>query len=1315
MRVVMRYLILVGFFFMLGFMYEYHLPKFETWLIVKIEDYSSKNLPLRIFPSSVKVTAWPIGLRVENIRALPKGPLAKNLAPIKVSSFQLRLRPQSLLTGDFKLSEIVIIKPEITLIATADQAPPIEKTPPSLNLQELLSIPLQKVSIEEGTLQIKSDDAGFLVRMDQFNLSAENRNESIFLDIDAPKVFIKKLKQAGDATAISIDGAVLMAERELLIRGIKINEGKSFVIASGSLKGNIETQRFTDISLKTRAHIEIAKALETLKTLYKKLELPDIRGKLDTEIIYSKSDTSPESISAAIETESLQVNKFKIGSILGKLEYVADTIQMKDLKIRNPAGQIQISNAALNLKDDMRFKGRLSLNDLELRQFLIQLSVGETPLHLLLTGALPCDGQIKPEFTINCEGKIYGHDFWVKNSSGKNIIAIDSLALDGQVGVNMKAVTAQAKLEVGKSQGEAHGVIDYQNGFDIKYSTPQLDFKDIKDLANLKIEGRGAIQGNVAGNGKAAKFNLKLKGQDIWFEDYWLGRVTSEIAYQSGMLNFKNVEGMLNATQYFANIGVDLLKDRIKVDGRLGFAEARDIQNAFSRRVQLPFEIFGNATAKLTVEGPFEFNQLTYDLDASMFRGSVGTEFFDEAKFHVISNKGHVKSHNIYLRKGSGVATMSGEGHPSGQIDTKITGRGFRLEDISTLNQTDSAVVGNINFDMTMKGYVLTPDTEIKGTITETQLGRELVPNSNFVFNLTRNQFSGEAGFLDNKVWIDFAYPFDLNTPFRFKAKTNSWNFAPLFSLISKDVSVREFDTAITADIDLQAKTGGFWNSTGRIQIPTFRIRRGNLELYNPQTPTVLFDNGKMDIKNFLLQGDNTFLKVEAENSTKNDFNMSLNGKIEMSLLAFLTPFFSDLRGILSIAGQLDGSAEQPKMIGSAFIEKGYAKLKEFVHPFENIKADFLFNQQRIVVNSIQSTFAGGEAFADGSIEIKGLRKFITDIRGRFDRVNLHVPKDFNTQGSGDFRITGEWFPYLLSGTYRITGGTITKAFGDDAQTTAQIKRSSLLPGFLLERGFSPLKFDLQTYFPSELNVKNNLITTEVRGQLKIMGTPDDPILLGEITTPAGGTLMFRDVPFEIQSANMKFTNPTKINPSLYASAAARIQDYDINLLLQGTRENYQIVLRSTPPLPEQDIISLLALGYTPKQLEAVKSDEQIDQQSYEIGGAILSNNPLGNEIKSKYGISVRFGSAVDDTTKTVAPRVIVEKQWSPKFGTSASRTVGNVVTQDVKAEYKLNKNVSLIGSWEGKEYTEENKASEIENKNTDVLGLDLQYRQEFK
>jgi translocation and assembly module TamB len=71
---------------------------------------------------------------------------------------------------------------------------------------------------------------------------------------------------------------------------------------------------------------------------------------------------------------------------------------------------------------------------------------------------------------------------------------------------------------------------------------------------------------------------------------------------------------------------------------------------------------------------------------------------------------------------------------------------------------------------------------------------------------------------------------------------------------------------------------------------------------------------------------------------------------------------------------------------------------------------------------------------------------------------------------------------------------------------------------------------------------------------------------------------------------------------------------------------------------------------------------------------------------------------------------VTLSKQWTPKFGASASSTLQANPTNDVKVEYKMNKNISVIGSWEGKETNRETQDTE-----QSVLGLDLEYKVQFK
>lgn len=67
-------------------------------------------------------------------------------------------------------------------------------------------------------------------------------------------------------------------------------------------------------------------------------------------------------------------------------------------------------------------------------------------------------------------------------------------------------------------------------------------------------------------------------------------------------------------------------------------------------------------------------------------------------------------------------------------------------------------------------------------------------------------------------------------------------------------------------------------------------------------------------------------------------------------------------------------------------------------------------------------------------------------------------------------------------------------------------------------------------------------------------------------------------------------------------------------------------------------------------------------------------------------------------------------------MSTSTSRTLGSSnVTQDATVKYQLNDNIAVIGNWEGRELEDQTGGSKTDAKKSDVIGIDLEYRVEFK
>ncbi|MES2963328.1 MAG: hypothetical protein V4760_05525, partial [Bdellovibrionota bacterium] len=373
-------------------------------------------------------------------------------------------------------------------------------------------------------------------------------------------------------------------------------------------------------------------------------------------------------------------------------------------------------------------------------------------------------------------------------------------------------------------------------------------------------------------------------------------------AYRAGSLYFTELQGYYTVSRYGGDLTLNLQDKKIAVVGRIPFFDARDLLKIFSRRVKLPFPVNGTGQATIKLSGPLDFPHLSYDLKSSIFRGSIAGETFDQAHFDVKSVGGEVKAERVQLTKGAALVTLSGVAHPSGQIETVVRGRGIRLEDTSSIASSGFALSGQVDFDMGMTGHVLAPDTDLKGTLTRTSIGDQSVADSNFRLRFGKKAIEGSGVFMGDVVQGDLVFPLDPEAPFKLKLKTQDWNFAPIFAAIAGPNSRKDYKGNLTAEVDLTSSSGGFWNSNGDAKISNFSLSRGSLALKSVEPVEINMKAGQLRTKNLNLVGDGIFLRVKDSESPVAKLDSQITGKLDLGLIALLTPFFEDLRGLVSFS-----------------------------------------------------------------------------------------------------------------------------------------------------------------------------------------------------------------------------------------------------------------------------------------------------------------------------------------------------------------------------------------------------------------------------
>lgn len=1319
-----RLLLFSAFCFLLGFSYKYHLPKIESFLLIKLEDLSQRHLPVRIWAKNLHFHLLPLGVVLEDVRILPQFPANRYLAPAEIKEVGARLAIFPLLRGEVRLGQIFIRNADLSLFVRPELLESKDKAPTKLDFDQIYRLPIDEISLEHVRLKGKIEPRNVVFLVDDFNLMVENRYRSLFVELDAPSVLAKPSGNTAPLDA-QIELRTLIESQEAQVSAFKLKMNDSFAVASGRIRGDLATGKFETGAFEARSKLRLSDINSWEKALFAKPLVPRLLGRAETNIRLQAQRDKGFKLDAELNTEDVQVDVYKIGKIKGHLTSDLNAIQSDHLEFENSAGKAQFKNVALNLREQIpSVTGDVHVENIELKQFLENIDVKGVPVLLHVNGDAKCHGLWTEKPALNCHAQMSSPRLWIYEPAKKStIVEAQDFHGQGDVTITLNDVLYKAEVSVGKSSsGRSHGLINYETGFKIFYDTDNLNLADVKNLADLKLEGKLKINGSTEGTATWATLDMNVEGNDFWLEDYPFGRLNSKMKYKVGHLLFNSVQGQYATSQYNGSLDLDLHKKELKLHGDIPFADLHDLQQVFQRKIVLPFTVAGTGQGQIEARGPLRLSAMTYKVHSSFFRGEVAGENFDELVFNVSAKDGLVKSDRINLTKSSGVAEAKGQITPKGEIDTVVVARGLRLEQSENVRNYGLDLQGLADFTVLIRGQLPQPRIELNGRLSRVILADQPAEDSIFKLNFLQDRLEGSGQFFGSRILADVTYPYNKEGPFFLRLGAKKWDFTSLFTAISKSAQQLDFSNSVSGSIQLSAPRGGFWASSGQVKIDEFILRKGAKSLTNHQPMFLNFHNGEINSNNVAVTSGDSYIKLDAVNFSEKNFNASLNGKLDVSLLGILTPFISDLRGNTALTIDLRGSLEHPTLSGSAYVDKGYAKFTDFIHPFSNVRADVLFNDNQIHINSVRCDIAGGHASGDGRITFADKMRKV-DVHGVFSDVKLNVPTGFHSQGSGKIGITGNKFPYTLSVEYAVNGGEVVYDIGDDNKDrTTSIKPSPYLPHFLNQESFHPFTFNVDADLKSPITVNNNLALAQVNGRISANGTPDKILLNGTLTPQPGGKLFFHDTPFEITAGYAEYVNAPPTSPKIYLTATTRktevSQDeqlhtkettYDINMLVQGKGPVPQIALSSQPPLSEREIVSLLALGLTTANLdERNPSDRQAANTSSAIGAALLKR--AGEKsLKENLGVEVKVSTQPTPDTAS-SPKVTFSKQLTPKFGASASSTIQANPANSARLEYKVNKNISVIGGWDGREYTQE-QISPI----TNVFGLDLEYKMQFK
>lgn len=320
--------------------------------------------------------------------------------------------------------------------------------------------------------------------------------------------------------------------------------------------------------------------------------------------------------------------------------------------------------------------------------------------------------------------------------------------------------------------------------------------------------------------------------------------------------------------------------------------------------------------------------------------------------------------------------------------------------------------------------------------------------------------------------------------------------------------------------------------------------------------------------------------------------------RLELTRFQALIPQVEKLAGVVEGKVVIGGTVGEPKVDGMLDLSAGSIKLNtnsipEIREVALKVKADL----DKVTIEGNAGDLAGGTLKINGVLGLRnetgtglGLVDITLEGRGlpivRNDHLILRANADIKVKGALDSAVlTGEV-------------GIIDSLFFRDIELIP-IGRPFLGPapaelpaldvpddvGRYVPEAFQNWMMDVVVKTVDPVLIRGNLGEGEVDGNVRINGKMGDPKPNGTVSLHnAVVRLPFSKL--EVSNGTLRFSPQTGFDPIVELRGSAEPRPYRVQVYAHGRASDPQLILTSQPPLPENEIMTLLATGTTASGLE---------------------------------------------------------------------------------------------------------------------------------
>lgn len=305
--------------------------------------------------------------------------------------------------------------------------------------------------------------------------------------------------------------------------------------------------------------------------------------------------------------------------------------------------------------------------------------------------------------------------------------------------------------------------------------------------------------------------------------------------------------------------------------------------------------------------------------------------------------------------------------------------------------------------------------------------------------------------------------------------------------------------------------------------------------------------------------------------------------------IATFVPALRASRGHLAANVRVRGTLARPDLSGDVTADLSALRFSDPSVPAINavgLRLDFSGN--RVTVTRCRGVLGGGNFAASGQVIFERLDNPVLNLSVGARNALFLQNDDMTVRASSDLRLTGPLSSALLQGTVWVTRSRFFRnidilPIGLPGRPAPQPPGPPVVVSFR-DPPLRDWRFDVAIKTLDPFLVQSNLANGRIVMDLKLGGTGLSPWVEGSVNIDQ----LTASLPFSrlnISDGQVFFTRNQPFLPQLNLRGTSTVRDYDVAVFISGPVTEPDAVFTSDPPLPQAEIVSLLATGMTTTEL----------------------------------------------------------------------------------------------------------------------------------